>query len=139
MRFATNECTFGQFVRQRREELGYGVRELAAKLKMSPAYLSDIEKGNRNAPLRFMKRLEELLQITEDERQGFEDLACASRDNLYADINPYLTDVPNARVALRTARDCRIPAHEWIEFARQMNEKYAAPDSTTNGAIRRKD
>ena len=47
---AFDERTFGKFVRQRREELGKTVRGFAAELNITPAYLSDIEKGNRAAP-----------------------------------------------------------------------------------------
>ena len=42
--------SFGKFVRQRREELGMSVRTLASELELTPAYISDIEKGNRSAP-----------------------------------------------------------------------------------------
>ena len=45
-----DEHTFGRFVRERRERLGKTVRGFAKELDITPAYLSDIEKGNRYAP-----------------------------------------------------------------------------------------
>lgn len=37
----------GDWVRQRREEQGKTLREFAKRVAISPAYLSDIERGNR--------------------------------------------------------------------------------------------
>ena len=42
-----NGMTFGKFVREHREALGKSLRSVAAEIEMIPAYLSDIEKGNR--------------------------------------------------------------------------------------------
>ena len=46
-----DEYSFGKFIRQRRNELGYSCRALATKLGMSAVYLSDLENGNRKAPV----------------------------------------------------------------------------------------
>lgn len=40
----------GEAFRVEREASGLGLRELARKIGISPAYLSDIEKGRRNFP-----------------------------------------------------------------------------------------
>ena len=42
--------SFGESVRQRREELDISVRKMAKRLGMSAMYLSDIERGKRPAP-----------------------------------------------------------------------------------------
>ena len=42
--------SFGESVRQRREELDISVRKMAERLGMSAMYLSDIERGKRPAP-----------------------------------------------------------------------------------------
>ena len=39
------EYAFGQFVRQRRIELGISLKQLSAALDKTPPYISDIEKG----------------------------------------------------------------------------------------------
>ena len=59
--------SFGQFVRQRREELGMSVRNLAGELELTPAYISDIEKGNRSAPKSKFDELRNLLDIPEED------------------------------------------------------------------------
>ena len=108
-----DERTFGRYVRQRREELGISVRGLAGELGKTPAYISDIEKGNRYAPMKFLDDLQRVLQISDDESLLFRDLASASRGNQYEDINPYLGKSQLARVALRKARDYEIPDSQW--------------------------
>ncbi len=116
----TDRFSFGKFVRQRREELGMSVRTLAGELELTPAYISDIEKGNRSAPKSKFDELRELLRISEAESTDFADLASATRNNQYEDINPYLGRQPLARVALRKARDYNISDDQWKEFIEQM-------------------
>ena len=41
----------GASLRKRRQDLGLGLRELATLMKISPAYLSDIERGNRRSTI----------------------------------------------------------------------------------------
>lgn len=121
---AFDERTFGKFVRQRREELGKTVRGFAAELNITPAYLSDIEKGNRAAPKNYFEQLRVALGVPEDMMTEFEDLASASRGHQYDDINHYLGKQPLARVALRKARDNGISDEQWEAIIRSM-------DSTT--------
>lgn len=113
--------SFGKFVRQRREELGKSVRTLAGELELTPAYISDIEKGNRSAPKSKFDELRELLLIPEEESTDFADLASATRGNQYEDINPYLGKQPLARVALRKARDFNISDEQWMRFIEQIS------------------
>lgn len=119
--------TFGRFVRQRREELGLTVRGFATQLEMTPAYLSDIEKGNRYAPKKYLDKLREALAVPEECTIEFEDLAAATRGNQYEDINPYLGKQPLARVALRKARDLDIADEEWLKFIQVMGQLNAEP------------
>ena len=58
---------FGEFVKQRRESLGQTLRAFAAEVKISPAYLCDIENGNRKAPERYLENFATGLGITESE------------------------------------------------------------------------
>ena len=118
-----NEQTFGLYVRARREAMGESVRSFAKQLGCSASYLSDIEKGNRNAPPKnYLDKLFELLKLPEEERQDFEDLASATRGFLYADINPYLGQEPLARVALRLAMEKNVSSEYWEAFIRDMEQ-----------------
>ena len=118
-----DERSFGQFIRQRREELGKTVRGFAAELDITPAYLSDIEKGNRYAPKNYLDKLKEVLKISEDDEQEFEDLASVSRGSSFEDINCYLGKTRMARVALRRARDSQISDDEWEKFINDKSSK----------------
>ena len=44
------EQTFGGFVRQRRSSMGITLRGLAARLGLSPVYMSNIETDRKPAP-----------------------------------------------------------------------------------------
>ena len=51
-----NRLPFGEYVKQRRESLGIMMKEFAEKVKISPAYLCDIEKGNRKPPEKYLEK-----------------------------------------------------------------------------------
>jgi transcriptional regulator with XRE-family HTH domain len=117
-KLVSDECyaSFGEYIKARREALGKSIRGLAKELDMTAAYLSDIEKGNRYAPEKFLARMAEVLHITEDERNCFYDLAGKSRHYNYPDLTDYIGKTELARVALRFARDFNISNSQWQDF-----------------------
>jgi len=123
METAKKEIPFGSFVKERREELGKSLRGLAADLDMTPAYLSDIEKGNRYAPEKRLKKMVEVLELSGDGVNMFYDLAGQSRNNNFTDLSEYLGSRPIARVALRKARDMEITDSQWREIIKGLSEK----------------
>ena len=50
------EQTFGGFVRQRRSSMGITLRGLAARLGLSPVYMSNIETDRKPAPTQECRR-----------------------------------------------------------------------------------
>lgn len=115
---------FGEYVKQRREKLGKTMRGLAAEIEISPAYLCDIENGNRKAPERFLDRFVKALKITDpDELNGFYDLAGVSQNGRHSDINTYIDALPSARMALRTARDRNFTDQDWLELVKIIKER----------------
>ncbi len=116
-----NEMTFGKFVRERREALGRSLRSVAAEIEMAPAYLSDIEKGNRWPPSKYLKKLAEVLQISGNEINTYYDLVGEVREGEYPDLTEYIGKTDLARVALRAARDHDIPDAKWQEFIDEIN------------------
>jgi len=115
--------TFGAYVQARREALGKSMRSLAFELEMTPAYLNDIEKGNRYAPEKHLAKMVEALNITGDDVDCFYDLAGKSRNDNFPDLTPYIGEKHIARVALRKARDLSIPDSRWQEFIDRMDEE----------------
>ena len=109
----SNRDKFGYYVRERRQELGITVRALAEMLGISPAYMSDIEKGNRMAPLDYLEQMSQILCVEEDEKEFFVDLSGCSHSN-WPEINEYLAKTKEARTAIRLARDYGLSEDEFL-------------------------
>ncbi|MCL2567953.1 MAG: helix-turn-helix transcriptional regulator [Oscillospiraceae bacterium] len=120
-RTSKDDSSFGDYVKERREALGKSIRGLAVELDMTPAYLSDIEKGNRYAPEKHLTKMVEVLQITGESLDCFYDLAGKSRNDIFPDLTPYIGEKSLARVALRKARDLNISDEKWQEIIDSMN------------------
>jgi transcriptional regulator with XRE-family HTH domain len=115
--------TFGEYVKLRREALGKSIRGLSSELDMTPAYLSDIEKGNRYAPKKHLVKMVEALNLRGENVNYFYDLAGKSRHGHFPDLTPYIDEKEIARVALRKARDFDIPDSEWQKFIDNMERR----------------
>ena len=116
------EKTFGAFIKEKRLEKGINLRKLAELLVLAPAYVSDIENGNRNSPSPDkMEKLVEVLGLNEDERNEMYDLAAKDRDNTVApDISEYVKSNDAVRVALRKARNLNLGEQEWLKIIEKM-------------------
>lgn len=110
------QSTFGDYIKSRRVVLGKSIRRLALELDITPAYLSDIEKGNRYAPERYLEKMTQVLCIPPEELYYFYDLAGKSRNNIHSDLIEYIGKTEMARVALRKARDLNISNTQWKNF-----------------------
>lgn len=108
---------FGEFVKKRRESLGKTQKGFAMEVEISPAYLSDIENGNRRAPEKYLERFAKALAITTPEDLNeFYDMAGVSQKGQHSDINMYIDDKPSARRAFRTAMDEGWTDDDWREL-----------------------
>ena len=115
----SNRDKFGVYVKGRRKELGMTIRTFAGELNLTPAYISDFENGNRNAPLKYLEKVAHILLVEEDEINYFYDIAGASRSN-WPDLNEYLAKTPNARKALRLARDKNMTGEQLLEAVSRL-------------------
>lgn len=76
------EQTFGSFLREKRMARGLTLRGMAAKLDLSPVYMSNIENDRRAAPSQeYLERMALLLQLDKPEREWMLDLAAKSKQN----------------------------------------------------------
>ena len=116
------EKTFGTFIKEKRLEKGINLRKLAELLVLAPAYISDIENGNRNSPSPDkMEKIVEVLGLNEDEKNEMYDLAAKDRDNTVApDISQYVKSNDLVRVALRKARNLNLGEQEWLKIIENM-------------------
>lgn len=117
-----NREKFGTYIREKRLEIGMSIRYFAALLNLTPAYISDIERGNRTAPINYLDKMIEILKIEKEEINYFYDLAGCSHLN-WPDINEYLAKTPSARKAIRLARDKNLSDEELSSIILDMIDK----------------
>lgn len=115
----SNRDKFGTFVRNRRLELGISVRDFAESLGLSPAYISDIERGNRMAPVEHLEQIATILKLEEGDMEFFIDLSGCSHSN-WPEINEYLAKNKSAREFVRLARDKGMSGEEFLEAVNKM-------------------
>jgi len=97
-------------------------KDMAARLKISPAYYSYFESGDRKAPEREVQdQIADILELTQDERLLLYDLAGKTRGLVAADLPDYINSNPCVRMALRLARDYKIGQDLWQQFIASMD------------------
>ncbi|RBR30064.1 helix-turn-helix domain-containing protein [Enterococcus cecorum] len=117
---------FGAYIAQKRLEKDVKLKPIAEKLGVSVTYLSDIIKGRRNPPdIDGLEALAEILGLTEEEKNIMFDLAGRERNQVSPDLPEYIMDetLPNARVALRRARNAKLGDNFWKEVNRIIDKK----------------
>lgn len=90
---------FGQRLRRIRDERRLPLKDMAAGLQVSPAYLSAMEHGHRGQPnRRFVHRVCQYLQIIWDEAEELQRLADISHPRVVVDtagLSPAATELAN--------------------------------------------
>jgi transcriptional regulator with XRE-family HTH domain len=90
---------FGQRLRALRAERGLTLKQMAADLDVSPAYLSALEHGHRGRPnRRFVHRVCQALNIIWDEAEELQRLADLSHPRATVDtsgLSPEATELAN--------------------------------------------
>lgn len=118
------EQSFGEFIASKREEKKITLREMARLLKITPPYLSDIEKDRRNPPDK--EKLDEIsviLSLSEEECSYMYDLAGKKRNAISPDLPEYIMERDYVRVALRKAIDLDIGEEEWTRFVQELEDR----------------
>ena len=115
--------SFGEFLALKRKDAGITIKDMAHKLKISAAYYSYFESGDRKAPERNVQdQIADILELTPAERLQLYDLAGQTRGIVAADLPDYINSNPYVRVALRKARDSKIGMDQWLAFIRQCDQ-----------------
>lgn len=119
-----NEMSFGEFIAKKREEKKITLREMARLLKITPSYLSDIEKERRNPPDKDkLDELANILSLSEDECRYMYDLAGKKRNSISVDLPDYIMERDYVRVALRKAMDLEVGEEEWKKFIEELENR----------------
>lgn len=115
---------FGDFLHQKRLAKGVSYRDLAAVLGVTAPYISDIEKGRRNAPA--MDKLEKLADyfvLSVEERSHMFDLAGEKKSEVAPDLPEYIMGRDYVASALRTARDLDASEEDWQKFVDDLKRR----------------
>lgn len=115
---------FGEFIAEKRKARGITLRGMAAKLGISPAYLSDIEKSRRNPPdLTMLEKMAKELTIGQDDKYIMFDLAGKDREEISPDLPGYIMEKPIVRAALRKASKKDPTDDFWQEIIEKLDKK----------------
>jgi transcriptional regulator with XRE-family HTH domain len=127
------ENRFGKYIEAKRKGKGINLRRFAELIDhMSPAYLSDIEKGNRYPPDREkIAKMAEVLGLNAKETADLYDLAAFDRasvekeksSTISSDLPEYIMSNEKLRVALRVARDTNAGDDDWIKVIEMLENK----------------
>ena len=104
---------------------GLSLRGLAAKLEVSPVYMSNMENDRRPAPTKEkMDRLIEILGLCQADTELLLDLAAKSKtQQVSADLPEYIMERDIVRAALRTAKEVDATDEEWQEFIDRITQR----------------
>ncbi len=123
---------FNEFLLLKRKEKGLTIRGLANLVGISPAFLCDLESGNRAFPANSKKYPNLLamliinLDLNEEESKLIKKLAdesMLSKDKIALDLKNYLQNVPLAQQALRKAQENNITNEDWANFIKMIERK----------------
>lgn len=120
----TAYASFAEFLKAKREERDVTLRELARKMGVSAAFISDVENG-RGSPLK-AERLEQvatILNLTNEERSFMYDLAGKQRNAVAPDLPMYIMGKEYVCTALRTARDLNADEADWQKFVDDLKTR----------------
>lgn len=116
--------TFGEFIKEKRQNKGITLRAFADMVEIAPAYMSDIEKSKRNAPTQeILEKMIKVLELSNEEANELFDLAASSKDAIAQDLKEYVSGNQNVRAALRKAKDLKLGDDEWIKIIEEMVNK----------------
>jgi len=109
--------TLGEKIRDLREAKDFSVRELARKLDVSAAFLSDVELGRRHPSDEVLGRLAASLDTTLEELQKFD-----ARPPVQ-ELKRLAANDPAMGFALRRVVDEGVTAKDLLEFLNQHGKK----------------
>ena len=126
-----NKHTFGEFIWQRREEIGYSAREFSAMLEISVVYLRDIEQGFRPVPFKLLNQIKNLLHIEIDaeDEEDFLDLIYLTKNECAPVLFQYLIENKKARQALSIAIENKITGEELLEMVTNSTKKVSEKEN----------
>jgi transcriptional regulator with XRE-family HTH domain len=121
--------TFGNFLRKKRLEAGYGLRAFAMVIDMQPSNLSNIERG-KIPPPQDSERLEQIARALDIEENSGDwarlfDLAVAHKEGAVpADVAEYAAKTEGVPVLLRTAKNRQLSEDEFKQLTDYIRKHF---------------
>jgi transcriptional regulator with XRE-family HTH domain len=109
--------TLGQRIRELREEKDLSLREVAKKIEVSAAFLSDVELSRRCPSDKVLASIAQVLETS------LEDLRSYDTRPLIKDIKRLTSVEPLYGLAFRKVVDRRISPEELMKFAEKKPQK----------------
>lgn len=114
--------TFGEYIKNKRLKRNWSIRTTALKMGISPAYLVDVEKGNRYAfSISNLDLFAEIFDIKQSKSEYFYylDLAAKSRNSIPVDVEKFLLE-----------------NRQFIDFIRKINNKDYLSEDYINSLLK---
>lgn len=108
--------TLGQRIRELRDAADLSLRECAARLKISPAFLSDIELGRRHPSDRVLADIAKLLRTTVEDLRQYDTRPPVDELRRRAAENPTLG------VLLRSIADGKVSTEDALRLIKKSDK-----------------
>lgn len=105
--------SFGEQIRRRREELGITLRAAAAKLDVSPAYLSRLERDQETPTPERVQQIATLLEVPVD-------ALFTAAQQVAPELSKYVATTPALPAFLRLAREKKLSAADFEALTRKI-------------------
>jgi len=122
---------WGDFIRQKRLEAGYGLREFASLIGIQPSNYNHMEKG-RKSPPQDKDQLDQIaetlgIQSGSEDYAKLMDLAVENKDKLPADVAEFAKNNELVPVLLRTLDNRKLSAEDFRELVDSLNKELNTP------------
>ena len=118
---------WGEFIRERRLEAGYGLREFAALIGIQPSNYNHMEKG-RKSPPQGKDQLDQIaealgIQTGSEDYAKLMDLAAANKDKLPADVAEFAKNNELVPILLRTLDNKKLTRDKFKQLVTELNQR----------------
>jgi len=118
-----SKADFGQFISEQKQRNSLQSQELASKLGISVAYLSQLEHGKRVCPdISLIKKMIDIFELSTEETIVFYDLYEEASGQLSLDIIEYIKSHKIIKKAIRSAIAFSATDKDWQVFIESLNK-----------------
>lgn len=119
----TDKLRFGPFISEKRIQHSMTKQELASRIGISTAYLSQIESGIRSNPKEeIIARLIICLHLTTEETYKLYDLYAKANSTIAIDVMHYIKQNNIIARVIRAAKEYEAKESDWLEFIEKLNK-----------------